>query len=322
MSEEMWIADPERPELQPPKRSSSRKKGRRRLTTLFAILGALAIIVTSATLAATGAPAATTSSSSTITTTVAAVQTGNTQPPSTETQNAVAQAATKQAVAPLAVASSTGIQSNLASPAATVLQKAYGSVVSISVTADSGRRSASGVGSGVIYTSDGYILTNDHVVTLDGNVSQGQTITVTFSDSTTAPATIVGEDAARDIALIKVAKTGLTPVVFASSSTVRLGDWATVIGSPLDYQNSVTLGIVSGLDRSLDVSQSETLSGLVQIDAPISPGNSGGGCFNALGQFIGMPELYLPPGSTGAENIGFAIPADVVATVAQALIGK
>ena len=100
------------------------------------------------------------------------------------------------------------------------------------------------------------------------------------------------------------------------------GDWATVIGSPLDYQNSVTLGIVSGLDRSLQVSASETLTGLMQIDAPISPGNSGGGCFNALGQFIGMPELYLPPGSTGAENIGFAIPADVVASVAHTLMGN
>jgi S1-C subfamily serine protease len=77
--------------------------------------------------------------------------------------------------------------------------------------------------------------------------------------------------------LIKVDKTGLTPITFASSSTVELGDWATVIGSPLDYQNSVTLG---------------------------------------------MPELYLPPGSTGAENIGFAIPADVVASVAHTLMSQ
>ncbi len=194
-------------------------------------------------------------------------------------------------------------------------------MVNISVSASSGRRSASGVGSGVIYTSDGYILTNDHVVTLDGAVGSGQSITVTFSDDSTAPATIVGEDATKDIAVIKVDKTGLIPVSFGSSSAVELGDWATVIGSPLDYQNSVTLGIVSGLDRSLQVSASETLTGLMQIDAPISPGNSGGGCFNSLGQFIGMPELYLPPGSTGAENIGFAIPADVVASVAHTLTG-
>jgi S1-C subfamily serine protease len=178
------------------------------------------------------------------------------------------------------------------------------------------------VGSGVVYTADGYILTNDHVVTLDGAVTSGQTITVTFSDGSQIPATIAGEDAAADIAAINVAKTGLNPVVFGKSSDVQLAEWATVIGSPLDFRNSVTLGIVSGLDRTLQISATETLTGLMQIDTPISPGNSGGGCFDAKGRFIGMPEVYLPPGSTGAENIGFAIPADTVATVAKTLTGK
>ncbi len=280
-------------------RRNPRKKGQRRLLALVGVLAA-ALIAVSATMAATaGISSAAAISTSTVATTAVS------------TQAPVSAAATGVAV-----------QSELASPAQTVLDKAYGSVVNISVTASTGRRSGTGIGSGVIYTSDGYILTNDHVVTLDGAVSSGQSITVTFSDDSTAPATVVGEDANRDLAMIKVDKTGLTPVTFASSSTVELGDWATVIGSPLDYQNSVTLGIVSGLDRSLEVSASETLTGLVQIDAAISPGNSGGGCFNALGQFIGMPELYLPPGSTGAENIGFAIPADVVASFAHTLTVK
>ena len=281
-------------------RRDSRKKGQRRLLALMGVLAA-ALIAVSATLAATagGSIAATTSSLA------ATTSATSTQAPVSATTTGL-----------------TDMQAALASPAQTVLDKAYTSVVNISVSASAGRRSASGVGSGVIYTSDGYILTNDHVVTLDGAVGSGQTITVTFSDGSTAPATIVGEDATKDIAVIKVDKIGLTPVSFGSSSAVELGDWATVIGSPLDYQNSVTLGIVSGLDRSLQVSASETLTGLMQIDAPISPGNFGGGCFNALGQFIGMPELYLPPGSTGAENIGFAIPADVVASVAHTLMGN
>jgi S1-C subfamily serine protease len=214
------------------------------------------------------------------------------------------------------------LQADLASPAQDVMNAVYTSVVNIAVTGTAGGQSGTGVGSGVVYTSDGYILTNDHVVTLDGAVSSGQSIVVTFSDGSQAPATIVGEDGARDIAAIKVAKTGLNAVTFGKSSDVQLAEWATVIGSPLDFRNTVTLGIVSGLDRSLQVSATQTLTGLIQIDTPISPGNSGGGCFDAQGRFIGMPEVYLPPGSTGAENIGFAIPADVVASVAKTLTGK
>ena len=190
------------------------------------------------------------------------------------------------------------------------------------MTGSAGGQTGTGIGSGVIYTSDGLILTNDHVVTLDGNLSSGQSITVTLSSGDKFPATIVGEDAARDIAAIKVAKTGLKPVTFGKSSGVGLAEWAIVIGSPLDFRNTVSLGIVSGLDRTLQISSTQTLTGLMQIDTPISPGNSGGGCFDAQGHFIGMPELYLPPGSTGAQNIGFAIPSDTVATVAKTLTGR
>jgi len=203
-----------------------------------------------------------------------------------------------------------------------VLDAVYTSVVNVAVSGTVGRRTESGIGSGIVYSADGYIMTNDHVVTLGGALTSGQTIVVTFSDGTTATATIVAEDATRDLAAIKVAKTGLNAVTFGKSSDVKLGEWATVIGSPEDYRNSVTLGIVSGLDRSLQISTAQTMTGLMQIDTPISPGNSGGGCFDAQGHFIGMPELYLPPGSTGAENIGFAIPADTVASAAKALTGK
>jgi len=195
-------------------------------------------------------------------------------------------------------------------------------VVNIDVQATIQGQKAEGVGSGVVYTADGYILTNDHVVTLDGNVLTGQTITVNLSTGESFPATLVGRDAARDIAAIKIASTGLLPVTFAPPNDVQLAEWAIVIGSPLDYRNSVSLGIISGLNRSFDLGNGQTLTGLVQMDAAISPGNSGGGCFDTNAHFVGMPELYLPPGQTGAENISFAIPSDVVQTVAKTLVGK
>lgn len=214
------------------------------------------------------------------------------------------------------------VEADLFSPAQEVLDQVYSSVVNILVSVTFNGRSAQGVGSGVIYTADGLILTNEHVVTLDGNVRSGQQITVTFSDGQTASATIIGIDAQKDVAAIKVKKTGLMPVTFGSSKDVKLAEWAIVIGSPLDFRNTVSLGIVSGLDRTLDTGTGPPLTGLMQVDTAISPGNSGGGCFDTQGRFIGMPEVYLPPGQTGAENIGFCIPADTVAEAAKALTGK
>jgi S1-C subfamily serine protease len=226
-----------------------------------------------------------------------------------------------------ATTSSIGVRADLtadeASPAQEVLNAAYSSVVNIAVSATVSGQSGTGIGSGVVYTQDGYILTNDHVVTLDGNVSSGQSITVTLSSGEQVPATLAGTDASKDFAVIKVDKTGLNPVQFGTTADVQLAEWAVVIGSPLDFRNTVTLGIISGLDRTLDPGGGVApLTGLIQIDAAISPGNSGGGCFDAKGRFVGMPEVYLPPGSTGAENIGFAIPADVVAGVAKTLTGQ
>lgn len=214
------------------------------------------------------------------------------------------------------------LQEDLFSPAQEVLNVVNPSVVNIRVTVTVQGQSGGGVGSGVVYTSDGLILTNDHVVTLDGNVTSGQTLLVTFSTGEQATATIVGEDAQKDVAVIKVNKTGLTPVTFGASADVQLAQWAIVIGSPLDFRNTISLGIVSGLDRTLDIGSGQALTGLMQLDAAISPGNSGGGCFDAQGHFIGMPEVYLPPGRTGAENIGFCIPSDVVAQVAKTLAGR
>ena len=131
-----------------------------------------------------------------------------------------------------------------------------------------------GVGSGVIYSSDGYIITNDHVVSQNGRPSDD--IEVTFATGETVPATIVGRDSYTDIAVIKVDKTELPAATFGRTEDIRIGEYAIAIGSPMDYQNSVTLGIVSGLGRTIEGSGSSSLVDLVQVDAAISPGNSGG----------------------------------------------
>ncbi len=226
------------------------------------------------------------------------------------------------ALASIALASCGGSSTDESSPAQQVIESVYSSVVNVTVQV-TGTITGTGVGSGIVYSEDGYILTNAHVITLEGLVTSGQKVQVTFSSGETVPATIVGLNETRDVAAIKVDKTGLSPVVFAPQGDVKLGEWATVIGSPLDFRNTVSLGIISGLDRSLDRGSGKApLTGLTQIDAPISQGNSGGGCFDESGHFVGMPEGYFSPQTTGAENIAFIIPSEIVASVAKTLVGK
>jgi serine protease Do len=218
------------------------------------------------------------------------------------------------------------VTEKVVSPAELVVAKVSASVVNVTVkgvTASPfyGQQQYEGVGSGIVYTADGYILTNDHVVSVDGQAADS--VVVTFATGEQVDATIVARDSSKDLALLKVAKTGLVPVVFAKSSDVKVGQWAFAIGSPFDYSNSVTVGIVSGLNRTLSTGNSTLpeLTGMLQTDAAISPGNSGGGLFNAEGKLIGMPEAYIS-GASGAENLGFAIPADTVASLASQLMNK
>ncbi len=210
-----------------------------------------------------------------------------------------------------------------ASPAEQVAATAGPSVVNVRVTGTAaspffGNQPYEGVGSGVVYSADGYIITNAHVVSENG--TPASTVEVTFSTGEAVPATIVATDSFTDIAVIKVAKTGLTPATFADDDGVKIGAYAIAIGSPLDYSNSVTLGIVSGLGRSIENAGSTALVDLIQTDAAISPGNSGGALLNAQGQVIGINVAYMPPGTSGAENIGFAIPSGTAVAVAQELI--
>jgi serine protease Do len=165
-----------------------------------------------------------------------------------------------------------------------------------------------GVGSGVIIKADGYILTNRHVI---GDADE---IKVTLSDKRVFDGKVVGRDAITDLALVKINAQNLPVAKIGSSKFVRPGDWAIAIGSPLGFDHSVTLGIVSALDRSIDeVSQQAKL---IQTDAAINPGNSGGPLLNINGQVIGIITAISRQG----QNIGFAIPSDLFQEVTNQLL--
>jgi len=180
-------------------------------------------------------------------------------------------------------------------------------------------------GSGVIYRSDGMIITNNHVVTNDYTGDPVATIQVTLATGEELDATLVGQDPLTDLAVIKVNADMELPVAQFVGEMPKVGEYAIAIGSPLGYENSVTLGIVSGLSREIEGltgTESAAYTNLIQTDAPISPGNSGGALANASGQVIGINVAYEPPSQTGAVSIGFAIPAATATNVADQLINS
>ena len=172
----------------------------------------------------------------------------------------------------------------------------------------------SGAGSGVIISSDGYILTCAHVV--DG----ASTITVTIGDKDYT-ATLVGEDTTSDIAVIKIDADGLTPATVGNSDSLKVGQSVMAVGNPLgELGGTVTSGIVSALNRSVSIQSSSSVNtmSLIQMDASVSPGNSGGGLFNMNGELIGI--VNAKSSSSDAEGLGFAIPINDAIKVAQDLL--
>ena len=169
-----------------------------------------------------------------------------------------------------------------------------------------------GVGSGVIVSADGYIVTNSHVV--DNGAAQN--IKVVFSNELTVDGKVLWSDAALDLAIVKVDQTGLTPVEIGQSSLIKVGDKAIAIGNPLglDLQSTLTSGYISGLDRSISIQTGGTMSGLIQTDAAINEGNSGGALLNAAGQLIGINTAKAGGGTSG---IGFAIPIDTAKPIIE-----
>ena len=198
------------------------------------------------------------------------------------------------------------------------------SVVTISARGANG----GGTGSGEIIKSDGYIVTNNHVIAIAAN---GGSVEVQFADGQTAPATIVGRDPLTDLAVLKVDTSAkLQPIAIGSSSSVVVGQAAVVIGAPLGLSGTVTSGIISALDRTIEVpgenDSSALLVGALQTDASINPGNSGGSMVNCSGQLIGIPSAGASvPSSSGESNggsigLGFAIPVNLAMTIADEII--
>lgn len=171
-----------------------------------------------------------------------------------------------------------------------------------------------GLGSGIVYSADGLIVTNNHVV------ASGTTYKVAFASGEQVPATLVGTDPVSDVAVLKVDKSNL-PAASFETDLPQVGQLAVAIGSPLGFENTVTVGVVSGLQRTIPGSgqESQALVDLIQTDAAISPGNSGGALVDANSNVIGMNVAYIPPADS-AVSIGFAIPATTVTSVADDLI--
>jgi serine protease Do len=167
-----------------------------------------------------------------------------------------------------------------------------------------------GAGSGVIISSDGYIVTNNHVI------EDSNKIAVTLKDNTTYTATLVGSDSETDVAVLKIDANALTPAIYGDSDLLEVGDLSVVIGNPLgSLGGTVTSGIVSALDRSITI-DGKTMS-LLQTDASINPGNSGGGMFNQKGELVGI--IVAKSSGSDVEGLGFAIPANEVKTIAKEL---
>ena len=207
------------------------------------------------------------------------------------------------------------------------------SVVTIAVTGtqtttspfgQAAQQRVSGTGSGIVLRADGYVLTNNHVVSA---AVDGGTVDVTFSDGTSAPAKIVGTDPSSDLAVIKVTGVSdLTPATFGDSDALAVGQAVLAVGAPLGLSNTVTEGIVSTLHRPVRTGEEgaseQSVIDAVQTDAAINPGNSGGALVDLAGHVVGINSAIATAGdgSSGNIGVGFAIPANSATEVADELI--
>ena len=207
-----------------------------------------------------------------------------------------------------------------------VADKVLPSVVTISAKPASGKGGSTG--SGEVYKSDGYILTNSHVIAA---AASGGTVEVLFADGTSEPASIVGRDVLTDLAVLKAQlPSGVPPITVGSSASLQVGYPVIALGAPLGLSGTVTSGIVSALDRTIKVPAEDDASALlvaaVQTDAAINPGNSGGALVDCGDQLVGIPSAGAAVPTSAGESaggnigLGFAIPVDSAVTVADEII--
>ena len=220
----------------------------------------------------------------------------------------------------------TSVSSSIERPpgsVADIAQRVLPSVVSISARGVRG----GGSGTGFVIDSNGFILTNDHVIS-DAAVDGGR-IDVQLNDGTTLKATIIGRDSAYDLAVLKIDRRGLTALTFGDSDEVAVGDAVIAIGSPLGLSGTVTLGIVSAKDRAVTAGEDagdNSYINAIQTDAAINPGNSGGPLVNSAGAVIGVNSAIATLGSSflssqsGSIGLGFAIPINQARKTAEQLI--
>ena len=224
------------------------------------------------------------------------------------------------------------IVDNTVSVESAVAEKVSPSIVGVSVSFQSsnflfGLQESQGSGSGIIYRSDGYIITNNHVIEdamlgSSGNkIAPGSKIQVILPNQVDKPydATVVGRDVKTDLAILKINASELPAADFGNSDEVRVGEKAIAIGNPagLEFMGSVTSGIISGLNRELKFDDGKSMK-LIQTDAAINPGNSGGALLNSKGEVIGINTSKI--GGANFEGLGFAIPSNIAVEVAESLI--
>ncbi len=209
-----------------------------------------------------------------------------------------------------------------------VAKKVTPSVVGIRTTAAvqnffGGSSESTGEGSGVVYSKDGYIITNYHVI--ESAIQTTNSSIEVFLDSNlekSYPATVVGYNISHDLAVIKIEKTDLKSIVLADSSLLKVGQYCVAVGAPggLEYFGSVTNGIISGLNREISLGSSSSTVSLIQTNAAINPGNSGGALVNLKGELIGINSLKIV--SENVEGMGFAIPTNTVIEICDKIIAK
>lgn len=210
---------------------------------------------------------------------------------------------------------------NTTSLISAVAKKAMPSVVGITTETMQrdlffGSRKSQGVGTGVVVDHRGYILTNAHVVN-NGSVEK---VNVVFNDGSSKEAKILWNDPSLDLAVIKVDGVNVTPADLGNSDNIEVGETAIAIGNPLgmQFERTVTSGIISGLERNIDISANETIENLIQTDASINPGNSGGPLLNGKGEVIGINTAKIQSG----EGLGFAIPINLAKPIVDQFIEK